>query len=147
MATVSDIMTTDVCVIQPQETLRAAAQRMKELDIGALPVCDGERLLGMLTDRDLTVRGVADGLNPEEACVSDVMSPNVEFAMADQDSEEVMRLMGDKQIRRLPVIDTDKRLVGIVSLGDLATRQAGHIDQTVREISEPTGGPVGQASS
>lgn len=147
MATVSDIMTTDVCVIQPQETLRTAAQRMKELDIGALPVCDGERLLGMLTDRDLTIRGVADGLNPEEACVSDVMSPNVEYATADQDSEEIMRLMGDKQIRRLPVVDTDKKLVGIVSLADLATRQPGHIDQAVREISEPTGGAVGQASS
>lgn len=147
MATVSDIMTTNVCVIQPQETLRAAAQRMKELDIGVLPVCDGERLLGMLTDRDLTIRGVADGLNPEEACVSDVMTPNVEFATVDQDSEEVMRLMGDKQIRRLPVIDTDKNLVGIISLGDLATRQAGHIDQAVREISEPAGGPVGQAGA
>lgn len=147
MATVSDIMTRNVSVIPPQESLRAAAQRMKELDIGVLPVCDGERLLGMLTDRDITIRGVADGLDSESACVSDVMSPNVEFCTADQDSEEVMRLMGDKQIRRLPVVDTDKKLVGIVSLGDLATRQAGHIDQAVREISEPTGGPVGQASS
>lgn len=141
MATVSDIMTTEVCVIQPQESLRVAAQRMQSLDIGALPVCDGERLLGMLTDRDITVRGVADGLNPDEACASDVMTPNVEFCTADQDSEEVMRLMGDKQIRRLPVVDTDRRLVGIVSLGDLATRQPGHIDRALREISEP-GGPA-----
>jgi CBS domain-containing protein len=147
MATVSDIMSTEVCTIQPQETLRAAAQRMKELDVGSLPVCDGERLLGMLTDRDITIRAVADGLAPDEACASDVMTPDVQYATADQDSEEVMKLMGDKQIRRLPVVDSDKRLVGIVALADLATRQPGHIDRTVRDISEPTGGPVGQASS
>lgn len=146
MTTVSDIMTPEVAVIQPQETLKAAARRMKELDVGALPVCDGERLLGMLTDRDVTIRGVADGLNPDEACVSDVMSPEVEFCTTEQDSEDVMRLMGERQIRRLPVVDADRRLVGIVSLGDLATRQSGHIDRTVREISEPGSGQ-GQAQS
>lgn len=147
MAQVAEIMTPQVCTIEPQQTLREAARRMKELDVGALPVCDGERILGMLTDRDVTIRAVADGLDAEATCVSDVMSPGIEFATIDQDAAEVMRLMGDKQIRRLPVVDLDRRLVGIVSLGDLALRQAGHIDQTVREISEPTGGPVGEASS
>lgn len=137
MPNVSDIMTTDVQVIQPQESLRQAATLMQQLDIGALPVCDGSRLLGMLTDRDITVYGVAQGLDPEQACVSDVMTANIEYCSADQDTEEVMRLMGDKQIRRLPVVDTDRNLVGIVSLGDLAVRQSGHIDQTVRQISEP----------
>jgi len=137
MANVSEIMSTQVMVIEPQETLRRAASLMGELNVGSLPVCDGERLLGMLTDRDITVRGVAEGLNPDEACVSDVMTNQVEFCTEDQDADEVMRQMGDKQVRRLPVVDVDWNLVGIVSLGDLALRQPGHIDNTVREISQP----------
>lgn len=137
MPTVSEIMSTDVQVVEPQETLRHAAELMQTLDVGSLPVCEGNRLLGMLTDRDITVRGIAEGLNADEACVSDVMSPGVEYCTVDQDTEEVLRLMGDKQVRRLPVVDGDKLLVGIVSLGDLALRQPGHVDQTVREISEP----------
>lgn len=139
MPNVSEIMSRDVQVIQPQESLRRAAQQMQELEVGALPVCDGDRLLGMLTDRDITVRGVAAGLDPDSACVSDVMSPGIEFCTADQDTEEVMRVMGERQVRRLPVVDGDKHLIGIVSLGDLATRQRGHIDNAVRQISEPGG--------
>jgi CBS domain-containing protein len=137
MPNVSEIMTTNVQVIQPQESLRRAATLMQELDIGALPVCDGQRLLGMLTDRDITVYGVAQGMNPDECCVSDVMTEHVEYCTTDQDTDQVMRLMGEKQVRRLPVVDGDKNLIGIVSLGDLAVRQDGHIDRTVRQISEP----------
>lgn len=137
MSKIADIMSTDVRTIQPQESLRRAAQCMQELDVGALPVCDGERLLGMVTDRDITVRGVADGLNPDEACVSDIMSPEVEYCTTEQDTDEAKRLMGAKQIRRLPVVDADRRLVGIVSLGDLAVRESGHIDRAMREISQP----------
>ena len=137
MSRIADIMSTDVQSIQPQESLRRAAQLMQELDVGALPVCDEERLLGMLTDRDIIVRGVADGLDPDQACVSDIMTAEVEFCTADQDADEAKRLMGAHQVRRLPVVDGDRRLVGIISLGDLATRQAGHIDRAVREISEP----------
>ena len=137
MANVSEIMTTGVHIIQPQESLRQAATLMQELDIGVLPVCDGVRLLGMLTDRDITVYGVAQGLNADDACVSDVMTENIEYCTGDQDTEEVMRLMGEKQIRRLPVVDMDKNLIGIVSLGDLALRQPGHIDETVLQISQP----------
>lgn len=144
MPTVSDIMTTEVQVIQPQDSLRRAATLMQELDIGALPVCDGVRLQGMLTDRDITVYGVAEGLDPDSACVSDVMTENVAYCTADQDTQEVMRLMGDKQIRRMPVVDADKNLVGIVSLGDLAVRQAGHVDDMVRQVSQP-GNPQGAA--
>jgi CBS domain-containing protein len=139
MTTVSQIMSVDVRVVQPQESLRNAALMMQELDVGALPVCDGERLLGMLTDRDIAVRGVAEGLKPEEACVSDIMSPDVQCCSQDEDTEQVMRQMGEHQLRRLPVIDRNKKLVGIVSLADLAVRQNAHIDQTVREISEPSG--------
>jgi CBS-domain-containing membrane protein len=139
MPNVSEIMSIDVQVIEPQDTLRRAAQLMQQLDVGALPVCNGEQLLGMITDRDITVRGVADGLDTDEACVSDVMSGDVQFCTEDQDAQDVMRMMGDKQVRRMPVLDVDKRLVGIVSLGDMALRQPGHVDQAVREISEPAG--------
>jgi CBS domain-containing protein len=137
MPKIADIMSTDVRTIQPQESLRRAAQCMQELDVGALPVCDGERLLGMLTDRDIAIRAVADGLNPDQACVSDIMSPEVQYCTADQDAEEAKRLMGDRQIRRLPVVDGEQRLVGIVSLGDLALREGGHIDKALRDISQP----------
>lgn len=137
MSRIADIMSTDVKTIQPQESLRRAAQCMRELDVGALPVCDGERLLGMLTDRDITVRGIADGLDPDTACVSDVMSPGAQTLTAEQDADEAKRLMGEHQIRRLPVVDAQRRLVGIVSLGDLAVRESGHIDRAVREISQP----------
>lgn len=137
MSTIADIMSTNVRTIQPQESLRRAAQCMQELDVGALPVCDGGRLLGMLTDRDIAVRGIADGLNPDQACVSDIMSPDVQTCAPDQDADEAKRLMGARQLRRLPVVDKGGRLVGIVSLGDLATREAGHIDKALREISEP----------
>lgn len=140
MANVSEVMSTDPQVVQPQDSLRRAAELMQTLDIGALPVCDGERLVGMLTDRDITVRGVACGLQPDQACVSDIMSPDLVFCTADQDTEEVMRVMGDAQVRRLPVIDTEHKLVGIVALADLALRQSGHIDKTVREISQPEDG-------
>lgn len=140
MSTIAEIMSTGVQTIQPQDSLRRAAECMRELDVGALPVCDGERLLGMLTDRDIVVRALADGLNADEACVSDIMSPEVQVLLPTQDAEDAKRLMGDRQVRRLPVVDGDRRLVGIVSLGDLATREAGHIDRAVREISEPAGG-------
>jgi CBS domain-containing protein len=138
MSNVSDIMTVDVQSIEPERSLREAARMMQMLEVGALPVCTGQRLLGLLTDRDITVRGLALGLDPDTACVSDVMSTDLHFCTEEQDADEVMRVMGDKQIRRVPVIDVDHNLVGIVSLGDLALRQPGHIDKTVREISEPT---------
>ncbi len=143
MPTVSEIMSTDVQVIGPQETLRSAARLMQELDVGALPVCDGERLLGMLTDRDITVRGVAEGLKPDESCVGDVMSAEVLYATEDQSAEDALQMMGQQQVRRLPVIDNDRHLVGVVSLGDFALRQDGHIDEAMRDISQPTvGGPL-----
>lgn len=137
MAHVSEIMTTDVQVIQPQESLRRAAELMQRLDIGALPVCDGERLLGMLTDRDITIYGVAEGMDPDGCCVSDVMTADIEVCSSDQDVEQLMREMGDKQLRRMPVVDADHKLVGIVSLGDLAVRQERQVDETVRKVSEP----------
>lgn len=143
MPNVSEIMTTEVQVVEPQQTLAEAARLMKRLDIGSLPVCSGRLLLGMVTDRDIALRGVAEGLAPDEACVSDVMTTPAVWATEDQDTTEVLRLMGERQIRRVPVIDVDKHLVGIVSLGDLALRQPAHVDEAVREISLPDTGPAG----
>ena len=138
MPTVNEIMSVEVQVISPQATLREAAQMMLDLDMGALPVCEGSTLLGMVTDRDITVRGVAAGLLPENAQVADVMTQSLEFCTEDQDTEDVMRTMGHAQVRRLPVVNMARELVGIVSLGDMARRQPGPVDQTVREISEPS---------
>lgn len=143
MTTISEIMSPSPQVVGPEASLHHAAELMRDLDIGSLPVCNGKRLLGMVTDRDITIRGVASGLSPDKACVSDVMTMDVQWCTEDQDSEEVMRLMGDAQVRRVPVINTDKELVGIVSLGDLALRQSGHTDTALREISEPAPGPGG----
>ncbi len=144
MPNVSEIMTTQVQVIEPQQTLAEAARLMRALDIGALPVCSGRLLVGMVTDRDIALRGVAEGLAPEQACVSDVMTSPAVWVTEDQDTQEVMRLMGQQQIRRMPVINLDKELVGIVSLGDLAVRAPDHVDEAMREISLPDTGPTGE---
>ena len=143
MTTVAEIMSPSPQVVGPEASLHHAAELMRDLDVGALPVCNGRRLLGMVTDRDITVRGVASGLSPDEACVSDVMTQEVQWCTEDQDSEEVMRLMGDAKVRRVPVVNGDKELVGIISLGDMATRQSGHTDTALREISEPSSGMQG----
>jgi CBS domain-containing protein len=137
MSKVSEIMTTDVQVIGPKQSLQQAAQLMERMNIGSLPVCDGRRLLGMVTDRDITIRGTAAGLTPSDGRVEEVMTRDVTWCTADQDSAEVLQRMGSEQVRRLPVIDADKQLVGILALGDLATRQPASVEQAVREISAP----------
>jgi CBS domain-containing protein len=137
MALICEIMSTDVRVVEPQETLRRAAELMVRLDVGALPVCSDSRLMGMLTDRDIVVRGVAAGLGPDAGCVCDVMTHDVLTCTADQDTREVLALMGDKQVRCLPVVDGEHHLVGIVSIGDLALNQPADVGPAVSEISEP----------
>ena len=138
MTTIADIMTTDVQVVRPEDTLQRAAQLMEQLNVGSLPVCDGKHLLGMVTDRDITIRGTAINLAPDRAHVSDVMTSEVEFCTDDQDAQEVLLLMGKAQVRRLPVINVDRQLVGIVALSDLATRQPGPVDDAVSAISTPS---------
>ena len=148
MQTVSEVMSRNARVVSPHESLQRAAQLMDELDVGALPVCDGERLVGMITDRDITIRAVAAGKPPQEAHVEDVMSADVRWCFEDQPLDEVMTQMADSQIRRIPVLshDEQKRLVGIVSLGDLATRtdaggaQKQQVEQVVEMVSSPAGG-------
>jgi CBS domain-containing protein len=137
---VSDCMTRDVRVAAPNQSLRDAASLMAELDVGILPVGDNDRLVGMITDRDIAVRGVACGLGPEST-VQEVMTDNVKYCFADQSIEEVSRNMGDIQVRRLPVVDREKRLVGIISLSDIAngegaTDEAG---EALRDIAKPGG--------
>jgi CBS domain-containing protein len=138
MPKISEVMTRGVEVIRPAETLQRAAQRMDELNVGALPVCDGATLVGMITDRDITVRATAAGLDPNATPVSDVMTGQTRWCTEEQSIDEVMRQMSDVQIRRLPVLNGAHELVGIVSLGDLAVRQSGHIDGALRDISSPS---------
>jgi CBS domain-containing protein len=116
----SDLMTHDVEVVRPNTSLRAAAKRMRELNVGVMPVCAGKRVVGILTDRDIAVRAVAEGDDPNDTTVEEVMTRDVAFAYEDQSLEEAAELMEQFQIRRLPILDRNEELVGILSLGDLA---------------------------
>jgi len=119
---VKDIMTRDVATVAPHTVLQEAAAKMKALDVGLLPVCEGDRLVGMVTDRDITVRAVSEGADAGSHRVRDVMTSDVVYCYEDQDVQEAARLMEEKQVRRLVVLTRDKRLVGVVSLGDLAVQ-------------------------
>ncbi len=135
---ISDVMTHEVEFIGPDESVRDAAAKMKELGVGPLPVCENQSVLGMITDRDITVRAVAEGCDPATTRVRDVMSDEVVCCYDDQDVEVAAHLMQAKQIRRVLVLDRDKKLVGIITLGDLAssgvdTQRAGEI---LHEVSE-----------
>jgi CBS domain-containing protein len=118
---VSECMTRDVRIANPNDTIADVAKIMASLDTGIMPVRDGDRLVGMITDRDIAVRAVAQGKGPD-AKVSDVMSREVLYCFEDQEVAEVLHNMGEVQLRRMPVLDHGKRLVGIVSLSDLASR-------------------------
>lgn len=120
---IKDCMSSDVQIAQPDDTLEGAAQAMADIDVGFLPVRNDDRLVGVITDRDITIRGIARGLGPE-ALVRDVMSREVMYCFDDEAIEDVLENMGDIQVRRLPVLNRDRRLVGIVSLGDLAKTSA-----------------------
>jgi CBS domain-containing protein len=137
---VKNVMTHGVECARPNDSIAHAAERLRELDVGSLPVCgDNDRLVGMLTDRDITVRATAAACDPCGTCVGDVMTPNVIYVFEDQDVEEAARLMEENQVRRLVVLNRDKRLVGIVSLGDLAVK-AGDDElsgEALEQVSEP----------
>ena len=137
MTTIQQIMTRGVELIQRDDTIQHAAERMRALDVGSLPVADGKALAGMVTDRDITVRGVASGMIPQEALVSDVMTEEVRWCQETDTVEQVLDQMGDDQVRRLPVLNQAREVVGIVALGDLATRQSADTDEALREISQP----------
>ena len=134
---VAEIMTRNVRVVSPDRTIQEAARLMDEMNVGVLPVCDGRRLRGMVTDRDITVRATAAGLAPDTTRVRDIMSDNVWWCFDDDDVNHIVQLMSDHQIRRLPVVDRDKHLVGIVALGDLALEEHEEVDEALRDISMP----------
>jgi CBS domain-containing protein len=137
---ISQLMTSDVRTVSPQQPIQEAARFMLSEDAGAMPVCDGERLVGMVTDRDIAVRAVAEGLGPDTP-VSQVMTGDTLFCWDDDDVEDVAAKMSDAQVRRFPVVSRgDQRLVGIVSLGDLS--QGDHeeaAEAALEGITEPGG--------
>ena len=136
---VSEAMTRNVLLANPEETIQEAASTMASLDAGVLPVGEKDHLIGIITDRDIAIRGIAQGKGPE-AKVRDVMSKDIKYCFDDQDVEEVTRNMADIQVRRLPVINREKRLVGILSLGDIAiSRDGKRAGDALRGISRPGG--------
>ena len=142
---VSDVMTPNVHFVHPEQNLGEVAAVLAQLDVGALPVADKNRLIGMITDRDIVIRGVAEGLGPWSK-VKEVMTTEVKYCYEDEKIDHVATNMAEIQVRRLPVMNRDKRLVGIISLGDLARREDSRTTgQTVSEISEP-GGEHSQAA-
>jgi CBS domain-containing protein len=135
-------MTPKVDVISPDATAEEASAKMRDLNIGAVPVCDGDGLVGMLTDRDLVVRVMAQRRDPKAVRVGEAMSPEVLYCFEDDDVQKAAQLMSQKQIRRLPVLSKSKRLVGIVSLGDLAvhgtdTKTSGDVLEQVSHPAQP----------
>jgi CBS domain-containing protein len=136
---ISDAMTRNVKIASPAQSIREAARIMAEIDAGSLPVGENDRLVGMITDRDIAVRAVAEGKSPDTK-VSDVMSHEVLYCFEDQELDEVSRNMGDEKVRRLPVVNRDKRLVGIISLGDLARKEDSQsAGQAMSNIAQPGG--------
>ncbi len=137
MTTVADFMTPDPATIEPDASVQRAAQLMDELNVGVLPVCRGTRLVGIVTDRDITVRATAIGMDPATTPVDLVMSDRVRCCSIGQGAAEVLLRMAQVQIRRMPVVDDDHRLVGIISLGDIAARSCQGVDETLCSISTP----------
>ncbi|KQT12593.1 CBS domain-containing protein [Ramlibacter sp. Leaf400] len=140
MATVEDVMTRSPRTMTPQDTLVDAAKVMDELNIGVVPVCDGDRLCGVVTDRDIVVRGLARDVDPRTCKLSDVMSGHVRTARQDDDVDEVLVEMANAQVRRMPVVDGQDRLVGILSIGDIAAKSPedeGDVGTSLGDISSP----------
>jgi CBS domain-containing protein len=135
---VREVMTQDVKVASPEDTLQHAAELMTDIDAGVLPVGENDRLVGMLTDRDIAVRAVARGKAPDRTTVREVMSPDIKYVYDDESVEDAARNMSKLQVRRLPVLNREKRLVGIVSLGDLALKKKGPAGTALQGISRPS---------
>jgi len=140
MTTVAEVMTRGVRSMSPQDPVVMAAQAMDELNVGVIPVCEGEKVVGMVTDRDIVVRGVAQAADTKTMKLADVMSTNVRCVHEDDDIDDVLSQMANAQIRRLPVVDKDEKLVGIVSLGDIAAKDPEDeedIAMSLGDISTP----------
>lgn len=133
---IKDVMTTNYEWIAPDATLSEAAQTMKERDFGYMPVGENDRLIGAITDRDIVIRTVAEAKDPQQTQVRDAMTPKVLYCYDDQSVDEICQNMSDVKVRRMPVVNRDKRLVGVVSLGDLSQAQAQQSGQSLQEITE-----------
>ena len=138
MEKLKDVMTSDVQVISPNATIRQAAQKMHEGDFGMMPVAENDRMIGAISDRDIAVRGIAEGKGPDTP-VRDVMSEGITWAYEDDSIERAAQIMSEHQIRRLPVVSREKRLVGIVALGDFAMESSDlkPAAEALAEISQP----------
>ena len=136
---VSEVMTTEVATVRPNQTAREAANFMLNADAGSIPVADGDRLIGMITDRDIAVRGVAKGHGPDPL-VSELMSEGLICAHTDDNVDDVAAKMSEAQVRRLPVIDSQDKLCGIVSLGDLSRETPGETAHQALEGVSQSGG-------
>ncbi len=140
MASVSEVMTRGVRSMSPDENLVQAAKVMDELNVGVIPVCEGDRLVGMVTDRDIVVRGLARDADPNTCKLSDVMSGHVRTVREDDDVDSVLSEMATAQIRRMPVVDNQDKLVGIISIGDIAAKDPDDemdVAMSLGDISSP----------
>jgi CBS domain-containing protein len=137
---ISEVMSRQVEITSPEDSIQRAAQMMARLDAGALPVGKDDRLVGMITDRDIAVRGVGEGRNPADTLVNEIMTREVKYCFEDDDVDSVARSMAQLQVRRLPVLNRDKRLTGIVSLGDIARdHDPGQAGSALHHISKKGG--------
>jgi CBS domain-containing protein len=136
---VKDVMTAGVECARPNDTIARTAERMRDLNVGSLPVCgDKDKLVGIITDRDITVRATAGHCTPDDTAVRDCMTPDIICCFEDQDVSEAANLMEEKQVRRVADLNQNKRLVGIVSLGDLAVKANGGLSgEALERVSEP----------
>ena len=136
MTQVKDIMTPDIKWMSPDSPVSEIAQTMRDMDIGFIPMAENDRMIGMVTDRDITTRAVAEGKNPAEVKGREIMTSKTYYCYDDQDVEEVCNNLGEIQVRRLPVVNRDKRLVGVVTMGDLAqSASRPNIGQTEQQIT------------
>jgi CBS domain-containing protein len=137
---VRELMSKKVCITAPTENLQTAARLMAEADVGALPVGENDRLIGMVTDRDIVVRGLGAGRDPSKTSIRDVMSDGIDYCFEYEDVDQVAMKMAQLQVRRFPVLNRERRLVGIVSLGDISRKAENQISgSALRRVSEPTG--------
>lgn len=142
---IADCMSRNVEVCAPEDSIRDIAQKMRQLDCGVVPIGENDRLVGVVTDRDIAVRAVAEGRGPDTPA-REVMSQEILYCYDDQDLEEVTGDMSEMKVRRMPVVDRDKRLVGIISLGDMAHADGRTSMFAFQRISEP-GGPHDQSAA
>jgi CBS domain-containing protein len=133
---IKDVMTHDVSFVTPDTAVTEIARRMRDDDIGSVPVVENDRMIGMVTDRDIVVRCVASG-SLEGATARTTMSPRVLYCYEDQSVNEILENMAEQQVRRMPVVDRDKRLVGVVSIGDLSQKSQRKAGESLKEISQP----------